>query len=264
MADLGYAIPNEAYPKARVYAETALKLDESLSDAHLSLGIVKLFYDADLKSAEEELRRAKELNPNNAQTYHFYAHYLQLIERPEEGIAEMRRGVELDPTSLILSTELGFAYYFAHKFEDALALSPKLLELDPDGPTSHTLPAGAYLHLGQYDKARAELEKIRPPATDEPWFRALCAAIDAKQGKQDEARRTAAELTDQGADPWPVAAIYTSLGDKDQAFAVLNRLQEYNRAQLLWVKIDPWMDPLRSDPRWPELFRRAGLEPPRQ
>ncbi|MEY2573007.1 MAG: eukaryotic-like serine/threonine-protein kinase [Verrucomicrobiota bacterium] len=264
MADQAFAAPKEAYAMARAYAETALKLDDNLSDAHLSLGIVKLLYDADLKQAEEELRRAKDLNPSNAQAYHFYAHYLQVTERLDDGLAEMRRGAQLDPTSFVISAEVGFAYFFAHKFEEAIGQSRKILELDPDAVAAHTLSAVCYLHLGKYDQVRAELDKVKPPAATDTWIRGFYAALDAKEGKRDEARRITEDLAQKGGDPWPIAVLYTFLGDKDQAFAALNRVREYNRAQLLWVKIDPSLDPLRSDPRWPELFRRAGLEPPQR
>lgn len=259
MADLGYAVPNDAFPKARVYAQSALKLDETLADAHLSLGIVKLFYDADLKGTEAELRRSKELNPNNAQAYHFYAHYLQVMERLDEAIVEMRRSANLDPTSVIISNEVACAYIYARKFEDCVAETRKTLELDPADMVSFFLAAVAYAQLGKYDEALAEMDKTKPPASEEPPFRAIRACIYAKTGKPGEAQRIAEELNGKAADPRMVAWIYTTLGDKDQAFAALNRLPEFNRALLLWARIDPILDPLKSDPRFPALLRHAGF-----
>lgn len=259
MADLGYAVPNDAFPKARVYAQSALRLDETLADAHLSLGIVKLFYEADLKGTEVELRRAKELNPNNPQVYHFYAHYLQVMERLDEAIVEMRRGAELDPTSVNISNEVAVAYIYARKFQDCITETRRTLKLDPDDMVSFLFAAVAYAQLGKYDEALAEMDKTKPPASEEPPFRAIRACIYAKTGKAGEAQRIAEELNGKAADPRTVAWIYTALGDKDQAFSALNRLPEFNRAILLWVRIDPTLDPLKSDPRFPELLRRAGF-----
>ena len=114
------AQPKEVFPQARAYAEKALKLDEAYGEAHLSLGLVKLLYDWDLAGAEKQLRRAKELDPTNPQAYHMYGHYLQIMGRADEAVNELKRGVELDPLSLVLNAELGGAYHYARQFNQAI------------------------------------------------------------------------------------------------------------------------------------------------
>src|SRR5947209_14191593 len=114
-------MPKEGFENARTCAEKALQLDETLAEAHLSLGIVKLFYDWDVAAAAKELLRAKELDPHNVQVYHFNGHRLEFEARFEDAIAELKRGVEIDPTNLIVRTELANAYYLAHQFDAAIA-----------------------------------------------------------------------------------------------------------------------------------------------
>jgi eukaryotic-like serine/threonine-protein kinase len=262
-ADLGFAVAGEAFPKARVYAENALKLDDTLSDAHLSLGIVKLLYEADFTGAEMELRRAKELNPNNAQAYHFYAHYLQVTGRVDEGVVELKRGAELDPTSPSIISEFATAYLFARKYEAAIAQYRKALELNP-ADTSHSAAiALVYGYLGKYQEAFAEFEKVRADAAAHPWTIAIRATLCARAGRRAEAQELLEKVNSQPGDPRWAAWIYTALGDKDQAFAELNKLPEASREDIPWVHLDPAFDPLRSDPRYPELFRRAGFEIPK-
>src|SRR5262249_10236365 len=145
------------FPLARAYAEKALQLDENLCEAHLSLGIVKLFYDWDLPAAERELRRAKELDLREAQVYHFYGHYLELVERFDEAIAETERGVQLDPTILIINSELGYGYYMGRKFEQAAAQHRKTLEMDPNFVFASYCLADDYIQMGNLPEALAEL-----------------------------------------------------------------------------------------------------------
>ena len=106
LGEASFLPPKESFQNARIYAEKALKLDEALSEAHLSLGIVKLFYDWDVPGAARELLRAKELDSHNVQVYHFNGHRLEFESRFEEAIAEFERGVDVDPTNLIINTEL--------------------------------------------------------------------------------------------------------------------------------------------------------------
>src|SRR6202011_2779060 len=127
LGELGVVPSKETFPQARVYAEKALKLDDALSEAHLSLGIVKLYYDWDFAGAEKELRRAKELDPKDAQVYHFYGHYLELVGRFDEAVEETKRGIEFDPTNLVINSELGLAYYWGRKFDQAIAQHRKTL-----------------------------------------------------------------------------------------------------------------------------------------
>ena len=252
------------FPLARAYAEKALQLDENLSEAHLSLGIVKLFYDWGLPAAERELRRAKELDPRDAQVYHFYGHYLELVERFDEAIAETERGVELDPTILVINSELGYGYYMGRKFEQAAAQHRKTLEMDPNFVFASYCLADDYIQMGNLPEALAELNRARPISQDWSWIVAGIGYVDAMLGKRAEALQIINELTTRSnreyIDPVFIAYIYIYLGDKDQAFAWMEKGVQERSGQILWLRIEPLFDPLRSDPRFDKMVRRMGLK----
>ena len=262
LGDFSYALPKEAFAQARSYAEKALALDDALASAHLSLGIVKLFYDWDLPGAEKELRRAKEDEPNNAQGYHFYGHYLELAGRLEDAIAETKRGVDLDPTNLILTNEFAWAYYLSHRFDEAIALYKKNLEADPNFIYSAYQLAQCYQFKGMYKEARDELARIQK-IDNWYWIPVEIACVDALTGKRSEAEKAIVELKERSTreyiDESVIAYIYVALGDKDQAFAWLEKAYESRAGNLPWIIVEPKYDPLRSDPRFAQLLRRMGF-----
>ena len=264
LGEVSFLPPKEVFPLARAHAEKALKLDETLSEAHLSLGIVKLFYDWDVPSAEKELLRAKELDPHNVQVYHFNGHRLEFQSRFEEAIAEFKRGIELDPTNLIINTELANAYYFARQFDAAITQCRKTLELDPNFGTAAIWLAQAYEQKGMYQDALTALNKVRAIAGTWPFFIAEVGCSEAGLGNRAEAEKIIKGLQDQMAreyvDPSLIAYIYIVLGDKDQAFFWLEKGYEERGGNMPWMKIEPKFDPLRQDPRLADLQRRIGID----
>jgi TolB-like protein/class 3 adenylate cyclase len=262
LGDLSYAPAKETFDRARAYAEKAIALDNALGEAHLSLGIVKLFYDWDLVEAEKELRRAKELIPNNPQVYHFRGHYLELAGRLDEAIAETKRGVDLDPTNLIVSSELGWAYYQSHQFDKAIAQYRKTLEMDQNFIYAAYNLAQAYEQKGMYREALAELERAQK-IDNWAWLTAEIACVKAATGEREEAIRIMEDLkqraTHEYIDESVIAGIPTALGDKDQAFAWLEKAYQVRAGNVPFIKVEPKFDPLRSDPRFIDLLRRMGL-----
>ena len=264
MGDLSYGMPAENFGQARSYAEKALALDDSLASAHLSYGIVKLFYDWDLQGgAEKELRRAKELEPNNAQVYHFYGHYLELSGRLDDAITETKHGVDLDPTNLILANELAWAYYCSHRFDEAIALYRKNLEADQNFIYSAYQLAQCYEQKGMFREALAELTRIQK-IDNWSFVPAEIACVKAFTGKRAEAEAIMVELKTRSAreyiDESVIAYIPVALGDKDQAFAWLEKAYQSRAGNLPWMKVEPKFDPLRSDPRFDDLLRRMRLK----
>jgi serine/threonine-protein kinase len=263
LGELSYAPPKEAFPQARDYAEKALKLDETLAEAHISLGIVRLFYERDLIGAEKALQRAKELNPNNPDVYHFYGHYLQLAGRLAEAIPETRRGVELDPTALIVNAELGWAYYLLRQPDQAIAQGRKTLELDPNFVFASWIIAQAYSQKGSYQEAINELNKARPLSADWSWIIAELGYACAASGQRAEAQKIIQELKERAAreyiDPVLIAYIYIALGEKDQAFDRLEKAYQERSGLTIFLKIEPKFDSLRGEARFAALLRRAGL-----
>ena len=264
LGEMSLAPPHEVFPQGRGYAEKALALDETVAPAHVSLGIVKLFYDWDLTAAEKALRRAKELNPNYPDAYHFYGHYLEIVGRLDDGIAETKRGVELDPTSLVINTELGLAYYYARQWDPAIAQVRKTLELDPSFSYGSYTLATAYVQKGAYQEALAELNRALPLSADWAYIISELGYVHAVLGNRAEALRAIEQLKERRArehiDPVLIAYIYVALGDKEQAFAWLEKGYEERSGLMCWIEIEPKFDSLRSEPRFAELLRRMGLK----
>jgi serine/threonine-protein kinase len=265
LGELSVAPPKESFPQARAYAEKALVLDETLAEAHLSLGIVELLYEWDWPAAEKELRRAKELDPNNPQVYHFYGHYLQSVGRVEEAINETKRALELDPTSLVINAELGWAYYCARHYDQAIAQDRKTLELDPNFVYTSWVIAQSYEQTERYQESIAELKRARTIDANWPYIIAELGYAYAASGERSEAERILQQLKERAAreyiDAILIAYIYVGLGQKDQAFAWLEKAYQERSGLMPFLKGEPKWDPLRGDARFADLLRSIGLPP---
>ncbi len=263
LGELGIVSPKEIFPQAREFAEKALKLDDNLSEAHLSLGIVKLFYDWDPAAAEPELRRARELNPSDPQVHHFYGHYLEFAGRYQEAAIELKRGVDLDPTNLVVNSEYAWAHYIQHKDDEAIVLYKKTLELDPNFLLASVWLAQAYEQKRMYAEALVELERARK-IDNWSWIVAEIGCVDALLGKRDDAQKVIAELTARAGheyiDETLIVYILIALGERNQAFAWMEKGYQSRAGNLPWMIMEPKFDPLRSDPRFTELARRIGLK----
>ena len=257
--------PREAMPKAKAAAMRALELDETLAEAHASLGRVLAAYDWDWTSAEKEYKRAIELNPRYATAHQWYGGYLAVMGRSNEALAERKRAQELDPLSLIINSELGMAFYYARDYDQAIEQFHKTLELDQNFPPGRAFLLAAYEQKGMYGEAIAEFKRAIPAKgiSEVGLLRAGLGHTYAVSGKKSEARKVLAELkqlSEQGYVPAPsIALIYAGLGEKDQAFAWLEQGYEERAFQMQWIKIEPRWDSLRSDPRFQDLLGRLGV-----
>jgi len=247
----------EAVPKAKAAALKALALDDSLTEPRRTLADIRWEYDLDIQGAGKDFRSAIEANANDSGTHQWYAAYLSSIGEFEEAIREMKRAAQLDPLSLNVNVDLGRAYYFARQYDLAIAQFRKTLELDPSFARAHSQLGLALLEKGQFDEALAELRTgAGGPASI--WL----GYAYARAGKTAKAKeQLAAQL-----DNWKtwhtnasaIASTYAGLGDKDQAFAWLEKDLE-NHGSVQMIKAWPYWDPLRSDPRYQDLLRRIGL-----
>jgi serine/threonine protein kinase/Flp pilus assembly protein TadD len=259
--------PREAMPKAKAAAMRALELDETLAEAHTSLARVLAVYDWDWTGAEKEFRRAIELNPRYAIAHQWYGDYFEVTGRHNESIAEERRAVELDPLSLTISFELGTAFYYARNYDQAIEQFQKTLELDPNFPAVYAFLPAAYEQKGMYDEAIAGFQKGITPRGRSEWPMTVpgLGHVYAVSGKKGDARTVLNELKQlSGQEYVPaygIALIYAGLGEKDQAFAWLEKAYEEHSFKMAWLKVEPRWDSLRSDPRFAALVRRIGLPP---
>jgi serine/threonine-protein kinase len=257
--------PREAMPKAKAAAMRALELDETLAEAHTSLGRVLATYDWDWPGAEKEYKRAIELNPRYAIAHQWYGGWLQVTGHRNEAIAERKLAQELDPLSPIVSFELGLAFYYARDYDQAIEQFQKTFELEQNFPPAQQFLPACYEQKGMYDEAIAGFKKAIPLLGGSEWTfsRGGLGHTYAVLGRKSEALAVVAELkqlTPQGYVPaTSIALVYAGLGDKDQAFAWLEKAYEEHSFQLQWLTIEPRWNNLRSDPRFADLVRRVGL-----
>jgi len=261
--DVGGHPPSEVQPKAKAAALKALELDSSLSDAHNSLAFVKLNYDWDWPGAEAEFKRSLELNPGYAHGHHWYAHLLLSSGRREEALAESNRALELDPLSPILVVHLGWHYLYTRQNDRALDQLAKALELDPSYALAHWYRGLAYEQKKMYSEALREMAKAKELLPGNPAVQADIGHVYAVSGNKSEAERVIAELREESThryvNLYELALIYVGLGQRDQAFNWLQKAYQERSDQLVYLKVDPRLDPVRSDSRFADLVRRVGI-----
>jgi TolB-like protein/Tfp pilus assembly protein PilF len=263
---LGYLsslAPDECFPKAKAAAAKALELDSSLADPHTSLAYAKLYYDWDWDGAKMEFNEAIALNPNNALSHHWYSVYLTARERHSEAFAEIKRAQELDPLSLIISTDMGFESYYSGRYDQAIKQLQSVLEMNQDFPLAHFWLGRTFQQKAMYEEAVAEYQKAEAVLGSWPPAKAAIGNAYGQWGKKDEAQRVLDELNELAKEryvtPYGTALVYAGLGQKDKAFAALNDAYDERSHWLVWLKLDPRWGELSSDPRFAELVRRIGL-----
>ena len=256
--------PREAMPKGKAAAMRALELDETLAEAHTSLARVLTVYDWDWPGAGKEFKRAIELNPRYAIAHQWYGGYLEAMARHDEAIAERKRAQELDPPSPVINFELGLAFYFVRNYDQAIEQFQKTLELDPNFPPAHAFLPAAYEQKGMYNRAIAEFKNAMPMSGGEQKLAmAGLGHVYAVSGKKVEAHAVLNQLkqlsSQEYVSAYSIALVYAGLGEKEQAFAWLERAYEERAFQMHDLKVEPRWDNIRSDPRFEDLLRRVGL-----
>jgi eukaryotic-like serine/threonine-protein kinase len=259
-ANYSVASPKDIMPQAKAAALKALELDDSIAEAHAALGTYLSGYGWDQSAAERELRRAIELKPNYATAYHWLGITYAFSRRTEEAIATAHRAEELDPLSLIISADTAFDLILSRRYDEAIAQGQKTLKLDPNFYYAHYLLGWAYIEKGMYSQAIAECRRsieLNP----EPWGKGLLAVALAKSGGRGEAMKLRDELKSEIARRYVasyfVAIADTALGERDEAFAALEKDFAERSTHFSWVPIDPLLDDLRADPRWVALMQRV-------
>jgi TolB-like protein/DNA-binding winged helix-turn-helix (wHTH) protein/Flp pilus assembly protein TadD len=253
--------PQEAFRQARAAATRALALDDTLGAAHTSLAFALDLYAWDWAAAEKEYKRAIELSPGYATAHHWYAWHLLVMGRDSEGIFEMRRAESLDPLSLIISADLAEALCIAHLYDESVRQSKRTLDLDPNFAVAHYQLGQALAQKHLYDEAIAEFQRAIELSGHSGAFDSNLAYVYALSGRKVEAEKIL-EALEAGPGKNPsidanIALVYVGLGDHDQAMNWLNKAYEarFNPSILL----RPAFDPLRSDVRFKDLWRRVGL-----
>jgi serine/threonine protein kinase/tetratricopeptide (TPR) repeat protein len=266
LGGIPYMPPREAFPKAKAAATKALELDDTLAEAHAALGYAELYYDWNWVIAEREFRRAIELDPNSALSHQRYSEWLSLRAQFDESIAEAERAQELDPLAQQVIGPLGWMYFAARRYDESIARAQKALDLYPDAAFIRAGLARAYVMKGMNAQAIAEFNKIAEQdkaVTAENPIPSVLGWIYAVSGRRADALKIAQEYKDLSShafvDFYSVAAIYAGLGEKGEAFRLLEKGYEQRSNNMPYLATDQYFDGMRSDPRYADLLRRMGL-----
>jgi serine/threonine protein kinase/Tfp pilus assembly protein PilF len=259
----GEMVPTEFLAKSKAAAQRALEIDDSLAEAHTALGMTMLWYDWNWSAVENQFKRALELNPNSAETHQFYAHLLSNTGRHVEALAEIKRARELDPYSPFLNTLEGQFLLYAGKPDEALARLRETFELAPGFWFPHVFASSAYIEKGMFVEAIIEARRATELSSAQTLSVALEGYALAKLGKYEEARIVLDRLLklskERFVPPYHIAFLYNGLGQRNEAFAWLERGFEQRDPKMTFLKVEPKWNNLRDDPRFVELMRRVGL-----
>jgi TolB-like protein/Flp pilus assembly protein TadD/predicted Ser/Thr protein kinase len=260
--------PQQAFGKVKEAALLAIAKDDRLPEGHGALALAKLHYDWDFAGAEQEFKRALELNPNNADIRHEYAHYLMAMGRMAESAAETKRAVDLDPVDDDLTDCLCWHSFAARQYDNSIQMARNLLVRVPDDTWEMAVLGWDYEQKGMHEQAIAEFKKA-VELTDKnspifsPFYLAGLAHAYALAGRRSDAEQVLQGLLERArqsyVSPFDIALIYTALGQKDTAFAWMTKAVAERSTWLVYSKWEPRLDPLRSDPRFEDLLRRIGL-----
>ncbi len=259
----GLSQPKDAFPRAKEAATKALSIDGTLAEAHTSLAFIKHRWDWGREEAEKEFQLAIKYKPTYAPAHQWYSSYLVAMGRFDEAIGEAKRAQELEPLSFIGNSHLGWILYLAGRYDEAIAHCKRLLDVDPN-----FFPARRYLGLvyeqkGMYREAIDQFQQ-GVKLSGNPLMLSLLGHAYAASGKKSEAKRILADLDKEKqryVSPYTIATIYAGLGDKDQAFKWLEKAFDERDIWLMNMRVDPVLNPIRSDQRFTNLLQRIGLTP---
>jgi TolB-like protein/Tfp pilus assembly protein PilF len=260
----GYSVisQRQAIPQARLSAQRALALDDTLAEVHTSLALIAMNYDWDWSEADRQYRMAIDLNPNYSIAHAWYGEYLAFMGRFAEGIAQNARAQELDPLSLIISTDGGKIFVLARQYDRAIAQLEKTLEMDPQFMMAHIFLARALLGVGRVADAVSVIDNASP---DDQAVLAIRGVVYKAAGRPDRTRAILDHLRMQSrhtyVSPTNLAFLEAALGLADDAFSSLNRMCDERAVGPIGLKTEELYDPIRKDPRFPALLRRVGLTP---
>ena len=255
---------SEVMPKAKAAVDKALQIDDSLAEAHTSSALLYQ-YNWQWSEAEHEYRRAISLNPNYPTVHHWYSLYLNVMQRFDEALLEIKRAQELDPLSPIISANVAITLLLKNDIEGAIEQCQKIIDFDPNHLSGYDWLGLAYFQEGRIAEAVTLREKVVEMTRKSSGQLAVLGYLYAISGRQTQAREILKEVEEKysrgEAVGQSLALIYDGLGERDQAFAWLEKDFQRHSAELQYMMTRPQFRHLRSDPRVADLIRRIGLNP---
>jgi len=260
---MGIVSPRESMPRMKRAIDAALRLDASLPQAHQAAGGLALFYERDWPNARRELERSIELNPNVSDSHQLLGYYWEVMGDLEQAQRELELAQRVAPLMTVVNMDLASLAYYRRDYDHTIRLYETAHHLDPDFTALPFFPGQAYERQGRYDQAIAACQEETVKSKDDPALLAVLGYAYASAGKKEESQGVRTKLEglrqQRYVSPFMLAIFYTGQGDKDEALRQLNTAYEVHDPQLIWVKLDPELDPLRSDPRFSELLQRLRI-----
>ncbi|NIM20445.1 MAG: protein kinase [Candidatus Latescibacteria bacterium] len=262
---LHFLPPSESYPRAREAITKALELDESLPEAYTMHGVIRSGFEWDWIGAEQAFRRALELNPNNADTHMWYSWHLWRINHLEAAITSVNKALVLDPLSPLFRSMIGLLQYYGRIYDEAISQFQRVLEMEPNFFHAHLHLGDTYVEKGMYEKAEAAYQRtLALTGQQSSYLYARLCTLYAVWNRRSEAMKYLEKITalsEQGyVPPCHIAYAHVALGEYDQAFTWFNKAYKDRDPQLAHLNF-PWLDPVRSDPRFETLVKKMGLVP---
>jgi eukaryotic-like serine/threonine-protein kinase len=255
-----YLPPKQAMERSRAAAMRAVEIDGQLSEAHLSLALVKMAYDFDWPGAEAEYHRAIELNPGSAGAHFWFGRYLTFMGHYDDGMVELQRAHQLDPLSPFINIEMGLPAFFMRRYDLSLENARRTVEMNPTFFFAHYVLGDQYLQKGDHASAKGEF-KAALRLDDSPVVLAGLGRAYAAAGETARADSILKKLSTYRYPPsYDIALIYVSMGKKERAIDFLEQACVERNDQVIWLKGDPRVDPLRSDSRFLTLIKKLGLD----
>lgn len=255
----GHHLPAQtAYVKAQEYAERAVLLDGTLAEAHTSLAYIMYGQNWDWAGAEREYKRALALDPEYAIAHHWYFIYLTAMKRLPEAIRETEKALALDPLSQSINYNAGTTYLVAHQYDRAERQLRGAVELDPSNPVAYGYLGFLHVEERKYDFAEEEFERARVLETEKHNYDAALAGAYAKAGRLADANKLAQDLAAYSkthwTDPYWFVTLYAALGDRDKTLLWVDAAVKAHSCTALDINADPWLDFVRSDPRFQQII----------
>jgi DNA-binding winged helix-turn-helix (wHTH) protein len=261
MGYLSHMSPGESFPAARQHATKAIELDATLPEPHASLGFVKFYFEWDWRRAEVEFQRAIGVDPNYAASHEWYSIYLLAADRASEAFREIQLARRRDPLSLAINTDLGFHYYYTSQYDEAVKQLRFVLEMNKDFAPAHLWLGRTYQEIGRFEDALSEFQRVEANLPRWPVAMAARGFVAGVAGHHNEAKQVLGELNRLSnhtyVTPYGVALVHAGLDRYDAAFDWLNKAFDDRSHWLVWLRLDPRWNRLRSDPRFAELMRRV-------
>ena len=255
--------PKVAFPAAKEAAKRALEMDDGLAEAHASMGFIHFYYDWSPTDAVTEFQRALADNPNYAMAHSWYGENLAAMGRFPESAAEAQRALEGDPLSLIIGSNAGWTLSLAGKSDQAIEILKKAIDVDPSFPRTHFRLGRAYEQKKSYEMAISELERAVNLSPGDACYKGSLGHAYAISGRESQARKVLQDLEARLGQPYvpayAIALVYTGLGENDQAISWLQRAFDDRSTSMVYLKLDPELVSLHSDPRFEQLSRRINF-----